>query len=65
MCKKQLSIILLVVGLGLIGWGYNVSGGFESQLSSAFSGRPSDEALIFYVAGGILVLIGAIGIFKK
>jgi hypothetical protein len=65
MGKKQLSIILLVVGLALIGWGYNVSGGFESQLSSTFSGRPSDEALVFYIAGGILALIGVVGLVKK
>jgi len=65
MGKKQLSIILLVVGLALIVWGYNVSGGFESQLSSAFSGRPSNEALIFYVAGGILAMIGVVGLVKK
>lgn len=65
MSKKQLSIILLVVGLGLIGWGFNVSGELGSQIESTFAGRPSDETLIFYVAGGILVLIGAIGLFKK
>ena len=65
MSKKHLSIMLLIAGVALIGWGYNVSGGFESQLSSAFSGRPSDEALIFYIAGGILALIGAIGLLKR
>ena len=65
MSKKNLNIILLVAGLALIGWGFNVSGELGSQIESTFSGRPSDETLIFYVAGGILLLIGAIGLFKK
>ncbi len=65
MSKKQLSLILLVAGVALIGWGYSVSGEVTSQISSTFSGRPTDETLIFYIAGGILALIGVIGLVRK
>lgn len=65
MSKKHLSIVLLVVGVALVGWGYNISGELGSQITSTFSGRPSDETLVFYIAGGVLALIGVIGLVKK
>jgi drug/metabolite transporter (DMT)-like permease len=65
MSKKNLSIILLVVGVALIAWGYQVSGEVGSQISSTFSGQPTNETLIFYIAGGILALVGLVGIVKK
>ena len=65
MSKKNLSIILLVVGVALIAWGYQVSSEVGSQISSTFSGQPTNETLIFYIAGGVLALVGLVGIFKK
>ena len=65
MSKKNLSIILLLVGVALIVWGYQVSGEVGSQISSTFSGQPTNETLIFYVAGGVIALVGLVGIFKK
>jgi len=65
MTKKHLSIILLVIGAALIAWGFQVSGEMGSQISSTFSGRPTDETLIFYIVGGIAAAIGVIGLVKK
>ena len=65
MSKKHLSIILLVIGVALIAWGFQVSGEVGSQISSTFSGRPTDETLIFYIVGGIVAAIGVIGLVKK
>lgn len=65
MSKKHLSIILLIIGVALIAWGYQVSGEVGSQISSTFSGRPTDETLIFYIVGGIAAAIGVIGLVKK
>ena len=61
MNAKTLGIVLLVVGIVLLGWGYNVSQSVSSQFSSAFSGSPSDKAMYLYIAGGICA---ALGIFK-
>ena len=61
MNKKQLGIILLVVGIALIGWGFSISDSIGGQLSSAFSGSPGDKAMILYIVGGICA---AFGIFK-
>lgn len=65
MSKKNTSIILLLVGVALIAWGYQVSGEVGSQISSTFSGQPTNETLIFYIAGGVIALVGLVGIFKK
>ena len=61
MNKKQLGIILLVVGIALIGWGFSISDSIGGRLSSAFSGSPGDKAMILYIVGGICT---AFGIFK-
>ena len=65
MSKKHLSIILLVIGIALIAWGFQVSEEVGSQITSTFSGRPTDETLIFYIVGGIAAAIGIIGLVKK
>jgi hypothetical protein len=61
MDKKTIGIVLLVVGVVLIGWGYSIADSVSGQLSSAFSGSPGDKAMILYIAGGICA---AIGIFR-
>lgn len=61
MNKKQIGIIALVVGIVLIGWGYSISDSVSGQISSAFTGSPSDKAMILYIVGGICA---AFGIFK-
>lgn len=65
MSKKHLSIILLIIGVALIAWGFQVSGEVGSQITSTISGQPTDETLIFYIAGGVVALIGLVGIVKK
>lgn len=61
MNKKMIGIILLVVGIVLIGWGYSIADSVSGQLSSAFSGSPGDKAMILYITGGICA---ALGIFR-
>ena len=61
MNAKTLGIVLLVVGIILLGWGYNISQSVSSQFSSAFSGSPSDKAMYMFISGGICAVLG---IFK-
>ena len=65
MNTKMIGIILLVVGIVLLGWGYNVSQSVSSQLSSAFSGSPSDKAMYLFIAGGICAALGAFQIMRS
>ena len=63
--KKLIGIILLVIGVILVGWGFNEAGSFGGKLSSAISGSPGDRVLWFYVAGVVCILIGLFNLLKK
>ena len=64
MNAKTIGIILLVVGVVLLGWGYSVSQSVSSQFSSAFSGSPSDKAMYLFIAGGICSALGVFQIMR-
>lgn len=58
MKSKYLGIILIVVGIALGLWGYDVYDSASSQLTRAFSGDTPIEAWIGLVGGAICVVIG-------
>ena len=59
------SIALMVVGIGLAYWGYDMSGGLDSQLNQVFSGSSSDGVMIRYIAGAASFSAGLYLLFKK
>lgn len=58
MNNKYIGIILIVVGVALAVWGYNVYDSAGSQISRAFSGNAPTEAWIGLVGGAICIIIG-------
>lgn len=58
MNNKITGIVLIVVGVALTIWGYNVYDSAGSQITRAFSGDTPIEAWIGMVGGVIAVLIG-------
>ncbi|MEI8670377.1 DUF3185 family protein [Pseudoalteromonas sp. B131b] len=58
MSNKIIGIVLIVIGIALIMWGYDVYDAAASQLSRAFSGDTSIEAWAGIIGGAICVLIG-------
>jgi hypothetical protein len=60
-----LSIALMVIGVGLAYWGYDMSGGLDSQLNQAFSGSSSDGVMIRYIAGAASFAVGLFLFLKK
>ena len=62
---KAIGIALLVVGAGLIYWGYQLSGSLGSQLTETISGSMPDEVMIRYIAGAVCAAIGAYLVIKK
>ncbi|CAH0991723.1 hypothetical protein SIN8267_01837 [Sinobacterium norvegicum] len=58
MNKKLLSIILLVVGAGLIFWGYQLSGSVSSQFSKSLTGSFSDKIMLHYIGGAVCIAVG-------
>lgn len=58
MNNKIVAIVLIVVGVALTLWGYNIYDAASSQVSRALSGDTPMEAWGGMVAGIILMLIG-------
>ena len=65
MNKKIIGLVLLIAGIGLLIWGYNISQSVSGQLSQTFSGSPGDKAMIMYIAGAICAAIGIFTLVKK
>lgn len=65
MKKKQqrmvIGIVLIVLGIGLLMWGNNISGSWSGRLSSALTGSTSDKAMMLYILGAVCT---AVGIFR-
>lgn len=62
---QLVSIALMVVGIGLAYWGYDMSGGLDSQLNQAFTGSSSDGVMIRYIGGAACFIAGLFLFIKK
>lgn len=58
MNNKVIGIIMIVVGLALAVWGYNVYDAAGSQVTRALSGDTPIEAWAGMVGGAIVLLLG-------
>ncbi|WP_371372228.1 DUF3185 family protein [Thalassotalea aquiviva] len=58
MNNKIIGIVLIIAGVALALWGYNIYDSPSSQLSEAISGEVPIEAWLGMVGGIIAVLIG-------
>lgn len=58
MNSKIIGIVLIVVGVALVAWGYNVYDAAGAQLSRALNGDTPIEAWAGMVGGAICVLLG-------
>ena len=63
--NKVIGIALMTVGAGLAVWGYQKSGGFESQLSNVLTGSHSDQVMMLYIGGAVSAVLGVYLIFKR
>ena len=59
MNKNVIGIALLVAGIILLVWGYNMSGAFDSRVSRVFTGSPTDKAMWTMIGGAVLAVAGA------
>ena len=56
--RKIIGIVLIVVGVALAIWGYNIYDSASSEISRAFSGDTPIEAWLGMVGGVICVAVG-------
>ena len=62
---KIIAIVLLIAGAGLTFWGYQLSGGFGSQLSQTVTGSATDAVMMRYIAGAACFAVGLFLFVKK
>lgn len=62
---KVLGIALIVIGIGLIIWGHQLSGSLASQLSSRLNGAMPGEVMYRYIGGAVAAVVGAFFLVKK
>jgi len=63
--NKALGIALLVVGVGLIGYGLSASDSFSSGISRAFTGAPTNKTLWLLLGGIASAIIGGVTMFMS
>ena len=56
--RKVLGIALIVIGVGLLWWGYQISDSFGSQVTETITGSLPDSVMVRYVAGGACIAVG-------
>jgi hypothetical protein len=62
---KVIGIVLVVLGIGLGIWGYQLSGSVGSQVTQAVTGSDTDQVMTFYIAGAISFIVGIYLFAKK
>lgn len=62
---KILGIVLLVLGVGLAIWGYQLSGSVESQVTQAVTGSDTDKVMTLYIMGAVSFFVGIFLFIKK
>lgn len=70
MAKKKsntqaISIVLMVVGIGLLIWAYQMSGSFGSHFSRTFTGSAPDKEMLLYIGGAASLIVGIYMYLKK
>jgi hypothetical protein len=56
---------LLVVGIGLAIWGYQLSESFGSQLNEALTGSHTNKVMLLYIGGAAAVVAGLFMVTRK
>lgn len=62
---KIIGLALLVIGLGLAIWGYQLSGSFGSQITQVVTGSATDKVMTFYISGAVSFFVGLYLFFKR
>lgn len=58
-------IALVVLGVGLALWGYQLSGSVGSQITQAVTGSDTDRVMTLYISGAVSFVVGIYFLAKK
>lgn len=62
---KVIGLTLLVVGIGLVYWGYQMSQSLGSRVAETFTGSYPDEVMFRFIAGAVGCVVGLYLVVKK
>lgn len=62
---RVIGLVLLVAGIGLAIWGYQMSESIGSKITHTFTGSYSDDVMIRFIAGGVGCVVGLYLLAKK
>jgi uncharacterized protein DUF3185 len=62
---KSMSIALMVIGIGLAFWGYQMSGSIGSQITQTITGSHADKLMTLYIGGAASFIVGLYLYIKK
>ncbi len=62
---KIIGIALVLLGIGLAIWGYQLSGSIGSQITQAVTGSETKKVMTFYITGAISFVVGIYLSIKK
>ena len=55
---KIIGVALAILGIGLVVWGYQLSGSVGSQLTQAITGSEPDKVMTYYISGAVSFVVG-------
>lgn len=61
---KIIGLALVVLGIGLAIWAYQLSGSVGSHITQAVTGSDTDKVMTYYIGGAISFFVG-IFLFRK
>ena len=62
---KLLSVVLIVLGAGLVIWGFQLSGGAVNEVTRSLTGSSTDAVIYRYLAGAVSLAAGFFLFLKK
>lgn len=65
MNNKIIGLVLLVVGVVLLYFGYEAYQSVGSEISQALSGTPTDKSLALLIGGGVVTVVGLVFLLRR
>ena len=63
--NKMLGIVLLVIGAIALYFGFNATNAPMEEVTEAFTGKYSDQTMLYLIGGAVAGVAGLVMLFRK
>jgi len=63
--NKMIGIVLLVIGAIALYFGFNASNSPMEEVTEAFTGKYSDQTMVYLIGGAVAAIAGLAMLFRK